>query len=212
MRHAAARTLGLITATLAATLANAGTPQVIDFETPTSYASIAAHYAGGTDSAGAAGPDLGADFGADLLALQNDALGPYFAGAPSPLGVMFVAGSDAFVNVAAGFTGTVSLWYASNSFVLQGVNVYSGLNGTGRLLASFNLADNAQASGCSSAPYCHFDQLSSSFAGIARSIGFANASGAAAFDNISISAVPEPAAALMLSLGLATLMLGRRRS
>lgn len=201
----------LATGLLAASLAQAATPVLIDFETPTSFASILAHYNGGTDSNGVAGTDLGVDFGGDALALQNDVLGPYFSNAPSPLGVLAPVGTDATMNVAAGFTGNLSFWYAASAFVVQGVNVYSGLDGTGTLLASFNLVANAQADGCSSAPYCRFDQLGSSFAGTARSITFGGAAGQAGFDNIQITAVPEPTTMLMLSLGLATLMLRQRR-
>lgn len=212
MRPTALPALGLIAAlAAAATTAQAATPVVIDLETPTSFASIAAHYDGGTDSAGVAGPNLGAAFGDDLLALRNDDAGPYFSHAPTPLGVMFVAGPAATLNIAAGFTGAIALSYSSSDFVLQGVNVYSGLNATGKLLASFNLVDNAQAGGCADAPFCRFDQLSSSFSGVARSISFANATNVAAFDDIRISAVPEPTTALMLALGLSTLMLARRR-
>jgi hypothetical protein len=207
MRPAALLALGL----LATPLVQAATPVVIDFETPTSFASVADHYNGGTDSAGLAGADLGAAFGGDLLALRNDVAGTYFDNAPSPLGVLMVVGTEATLNVERGFTGALSLSYASADFVLQGVNVYSGLNATGRLLASFNLAANAQADGCSSAPLCRFDQISSTFAGTAHSISFANAANSAVFDDIRISAVPEPTTALMLALGLSTLMLARRR-
>jgi hypothetical protein len=196
---------------LAAALAQANTAVLVDFETPTSFASIAEHYNGGTDSAAVAGANLGVSFTLDALALQNDALGPYFSNAPSPMGVMAPVGADATMNVAAGFTGAVGFWYSASSFVVQGVNVYSGLNGTGTLLASFNLVTNAQADGCSSAPYCRFDQVTSTFAGTARSITFGNSANAAAFDNISITAVPEPTTVLMMSLGLAGLMLARRR-
>ncbi len=200
-----------LAAALAMPLAQAAGPALVDFETPTSFASIAEHYNGGTDSAGLAGSNLGVSFTADALGLMNDSAGPYFSNAPSPLGVMAPVGADATMNVAAGFTGGVGFWYASSAFVLQGVNVWTGLNGSGTLLASFNLASNAQADGCNSSDYCRFDQMTSSFAGTARSITFGNAANAAAFDNISITAVPEPTTALMLSLGLAGLLLARRR-
>lgn len=201
MRTAAARAIGLITTTLAATLAQAGTPVLVDFETPPGFVSIGDHYS-----------DLGIGFGADVLALQNDALGPYFDNAPSPTGVMFVAGPDATMNVAAGFTTGVMLWVSSSSAVPQAVQVYSGLDGTGQLLASLDLPANAQAGGCSSAPYCHFDRLAAGFAGTAHSIAFANAGPDVAFDNLTVGAVPEPATALSLALGLGALALLRRRA
>lgn len=210
MKHLFVLAAGLV-AGLVPTLAQAAGPTLVDFETPTSFASIADHYNGGTDSAGLAGSNLGAAFTADALGLMNDAADTYFSNAPSPLGVMAPVGADATMNVAAGFTGGVGFWYSSSAFVLQGVNVWTGLNGGGTLLASFNLASNAQADGCASSDYCRFDQMTSSFAGTARSITFGNAANAAAFDNISITAVPEPTTALMLSLGLAGLLLARRR-
>lgn len=196
---------------LAASLAQANAPVLVDFETPTSFASVLEHYNGGTDGAMVAGADLGVSFTADALALQNDVLTTYFSNAPSPVGVMAPVGADATMNVAAGFTGSVGFWYTADSFVVQGVNVYSGMDGTGTLLASFNLVANAQADGCSSSAYCRFDKMTSTFAGTAHSITFGNAANMAAFDNISITAVPEPGAALMLSLGLAVLALARRR-
>jgi hypothetical protein len=185
---------------------------LIDFETPTSFASIDTHYAGGTDSAGVAGANLGVAFGGDALAVQNDALGPYFSNAPSLLGVMAPVGPDAFMNVAVGFTD-LSFFYSSNTAVADAVKVWSGLNGTGTMLASLSLANNAQ-SGCNDSPFCRFDALSTTWAGVALSVGFGDAAGVAGFDNVAITAVPEPTTSLLMALGLASLAglgLARRR-
>lgn len=187
-------------------------PVLIDFETPTSFASINTHYAGGTDSAGVAGVNLGVAFGGDALAVRNDALGPYFSNAPSPVGVMAPVGPDAFMNVPVGFTD-LSFFYSSNTPLVGAVKVWSGLNGTGALLASLSLANNAQFR-CSDTPFCYFERLSTNFSGIARSVGFGDAAGVAGFDDVTITAVPEPTSALLMALGLAGIAglgLARRR-
>ena len=183
---------------------------LVTFETPTSFASINTHYAGGTDSAGVSGANLGVSFGGDAVAVQNDALGPYFSNAPSVLGVMAPVGPDAFMNVPVGFTD-LSFFYSSNAAVVDGVKVWSGLGGTGTLLASLSLANNAQFR-CSSAPFCRFDNLSTTFSGVARSVGFGDAANVAGFDNVSITAVPEPTTLVLMALGLAGVVgFARRR-
>jgi len=186
-------------ALLAAGPALADQTITLDFETAPSFASIGEHYAA-----------LGVSFGPDALGLANDEAGPYFSNAPSPLGVLFTTGADATMNVAAGFRDSVAFSYASTAFVPLAVSVWSGLNGSGKLLASFNLVENAQA-GCSDTAYCNFDRVSSTFRGLAHSITFSGDATAAAFDNVTITAVPEPTTVLMMSFGLAGLMLAARR-
>jgi hypothetical protein len=184
---------------LAASTAFADMNTVIDFEEPASFESIGSFY----DS-------IGVVFTPDALALQNDELGPYFSNAPSPLGVMFAAGPDATMNVEMGFKDSISFSFSSSELVISAVNVYSGLDGTGTLLASFNLVANAQA-GCSDSPFCRFDRLSSSFGGIAKSVTFGTAANLAAFDDVAITAVPEPATAVLMLLGVAGLLVARQR-
>ena len=174
---------------------------LVTFETPTSFQSIDTHYAGGTDLAGVAGVDLGVSFSGDALAVRNDAAGPYFSNAPSPIGVMAPVGPDAFMNVPVGFTG-LSFFYSSSAVVVDGVKVWSGLGGTGTVLASLSLLNNAQT-GCSSAPYCRFDSLSTTFTGVALSVSYGDAAGVAGFDNVSVTAVPEPTSLVLMALGLA---------
>lgn len=175
---------------------------VIDFEAAPSFASVGSLYS-----------SLGALFAPDVQGLANDELGPYFSNAPTPLGVMFAAGADAAMNAVSGrfFFDSVSFAYSSSSALTGAVQVWSDLNGTGTLLASVDLANNATSNGCSSSPYCNFGTASLSFSGYARSVTFGGTAGAAVIDNIAITAVPEPATTLMLALGLGGLVARRRR-
>lgn len=158
----------------------------------------------------------GAEFDSASFALRNDALGPYFSNAPSPLGVLAFDGSSpsAVMNAAFGkaFVNGLSLSYAATTSVLGAVSVYSGANGTGSLLASLDLGENISATGCTDSPYCAWTASSLAFAGEARSVVFATATGEIAFDDLTITAVPEPGslALLLASLGAIGLVARRR--
>jgi hypothetical protein len=172
----------LVAGLLAAAPAFSATPVTIDFEAPASFASIADFYSA-----------QGVSFGLDALAFQQDMI--TFSNAPSPIGVMAAVGPDATMNVASGFTGAVSFFYSAPADTT--LHVWSDLNGLGTQMGVFSLSANSSA-------YDSWTQVSLNLGnGVAKSITFGEgAATLAAFDNVTIAAVPEPSEALMLALGL----------
>lgn len=188
----------LSAALLASVPAFANTDLVLDFEGVESFASVGDFYAG-------------ISFSDAALGLKNDELGTYFSNAPTAGTVMFASDSSAVMSVAQGFTGEVSFYYSAASSALDVVTIYSGLNGTGSALGSFSLSQNAQLGGCSDSAFCNWQRISLSFNGQAHSVSFGGNAGNVAFDNVAITAVPEPTRALLLALGGAALLISARR-
>ena len=191
----------------------------LDFEGASGFASINNFYSGGTDSTGIAGSNnFGVSFADSLQALQNDGLGggvngAYFSNAPTPGTVMFapsaldVLTTPAFMNIAAG-TFSLSFFYSSDAAAV--VNVYSGLNGSG-LLGSIKLAANASL-GCTDTAFCNFQSVSwAPTATAIKSVDFSANAGAVAFDNITVSPVPEPTSMALMLAGMAGLAVVARR-
>ena len=203
--HAAALAL------CAATPVFAQSTVTLDFEGAVGYVnSIAEYYNGGSDAAGHAGPNYGVSFTDAAVALSNDALGPYYSNAPSPATVMFGFDSSAIMNVAKGFVSRLTFFYSSSASTLDAVNIYSGLNGTGTLLASASIFGNAGL-GCSDTAFCRFDLTSVKFAGIAKSVSFGGNAPFVVYDNVTITTVPEPGTYLLLAAGLLAVVLAKRR-
>jgi hypothetical protein len=213
------RTLLALAALAAAAPSFANSPLTIDFEATPGYGvSVLNTYAA-----------LGASFSDGALAFTNDALGPYFSNAPTPgtadpfAGTVMVVnpGSvNAVLNIAGGsgpspltgFVGAVSMDYASMVNAFSVVQIFAGLNGSGQRLGQISLSENQIDANCSSSALCHWQNISLTFAGTAQSMVFSSNDGNIAFDNISITAVPEPQTYAMLLAGLAALgFMARRR-
>ncbi len=185
----------------------AGPVFTVDFEKTWDYTngSVDGYYNGGTAADGSTGINLGVGF-VGVSGLSNDVNFTYFTNAPSPQGVAYVYDTSAFINVAAGVAQYLSFSYASTSAVVGAIKAYAGLNGTGALLGSMDLAAN-NASG-----YDVWTARTFSFSGNAKSFDVGAAANAVAFDNVS--SVPETSSLLMLLLGGAAVMgmAGRRRA
>ena len=125
---------------------------VVDFEHDWTYDSLVnSYYSGGTANDGSAGANLGVEF-VNVAGLSNDPDFPaYYSGAPSPQGTAyattFLPDDRAYMNVAGGVAGGLSFYYSSPEDRIGAVKAYSGLNGTGTLLGTFDLTSAANMVG-----------------------------------------------------------------
>jgi hypothetical protein len=170
---------------------------------------------------GGAGPNYGIQFGADALGLVSGLAGGSgnFSGAPTmPTVIYFLSGPGDVMDVAAGFDTGFSFYYSA--VVYPGsVSVWSGLDGTGSLLASLDLpvTPSGGSAECTYGNYCPWEPIGVAFSGIAESVNFSGVADYIAFDNVTLGAsiptsgVPEPYTFLMLAGGLGIVALKRLR-
>jgi len=200
---------------------------VLSFEGLQDSEQILDFYNGGTGSLGSSGPNYGIGFGADALSLiDSDAGGSgNFANEPSPDTIaFFLTGPGVVMNVASGFDTGFSFFYSST--VVATVDVYDGLNATGNLLGTLNLAAQAGASeGCQlpgdpNGYFACWDPVGVAFAGTAKSANFGGAANVTGFDSITLGSdvpdpdpvIPEPGATALFGVSALLLGLVGRRS
>jgi hypothetical protein len=174
--------------------ANAGTV-VMNFDTMTVGATVDNYYNGGTDSLGETGPNYGAVFTPGDWEVSTG------FGETSPPNFAYSFSGAGAVNVANGFTGSVYFTYGA--FTPSTVSIYSGLNGTGTLLA--------QATGLDASPEA-FGPETISFSGKGESIVVSSGAAQFGWDDLTLSgvAVPEPAAWALMLVGVGAIGAGLR--
>jgi hypothetical protein len=184
--------------------------------------SVDNYYNGGTAGDGSGpGPNLGIVFSSNAITLQD-----FFAGGgacsntgnmpSSPMGVFFLSGSAATMDVAAGFTTGFSFFYTAQN-VPGSISVWSGLDGTGVELASLTLPTND--SSCLNTPtFCNWDPIGVTFSGTAESVNFGGSANQVVFDNITLNSstpgggtTPEPVTLVQMGSGLIGLAGALRR-
>lgn len=206
----------------AAGAAQAGPVVSLNFEGvnatyPSGFAAIQNFYNGGTSSDGTTGANFGITFSPNALAIclnsttvvcSNTSRGGLAPGSDKGA-LFFLSGSNTFMDDPAGFTNGFSFNYVSASQP-GSVSAYSGLDGTGTLLATLNLSPNAGSCPGYSAGFCPFSAAGVAFAGIAKSISFAGVANQIVFDDVTFGStkpgpgggVPEPSTWAMMLLGL----------
>jgi hypothetical protein len=186
------------------------------------YPSILNFYNGGTDSAGMSGPNFGIYFsdnalGICLNTLAGDCSNTSKGGLGDPnsqeWGLFWLSNTDAYLDDPGGFTTGFSFDYTAIN-VPGSINVYSGLDGTGTLLASLALPTTPSGP-CPGydAGFCPFYPIGVAFAGTAESIDFGGTANQIVFDDVTFGSVtpgpptstPEPSSLLLLGTGIAGL-------
>jgi len=210
----------------AAVPAGADTTIVLNFAglNGASREGVANYYDGGLGSLGSGpGPNYGITFGSDAITCAtapacNTAEIPGGAGANA---VFFVTGTGDIMNRAAGFTTGFSFFYTAANQPGT-VSVYSGLNGTGSLLASLSLpvtGNGATTPGCMGTNFCPYTAFGVTFKGTAESVDFSGTENQIGFADITLGSatagggkgVPEPATLSLVVAGLIGLCFMRRR-
>lgn len=161
---------------------------VLDFEGLGDSEWVGNFYGGGTGSLGSGpGPSYGIEFSDNALALvDSDAGGSgNIGGEPSGnTAMVFLTGSAATLNYAAGFTSLVSFYYSA-PFTSGSITVYDGENATGNVLATLFLPVTPVDGGDPTGAYSPFIPLGVLFDGTAKSIDFSGTQDYIAFDDIT---------------------------
>ncbi len=172
------------------------------------------YYNGGAGGFGSmfSGPNYGISFSSDSLAVISvlDGGSGNIGNLPGPstsTAAFFLNGAGDTMNVAAGFTTGFSFYYAAAN-TPGSVSVYSGLDGTGTLLETLDLAVNGSGCDSSGTAYDCWTETGVGFSGTAQSVVFGGAANYIAFSDVTLgsatvpTATPEPGTFVLLGSGL----------
>ena len=196
----------------------------------TNYANILSFYDGGTSSQGTSGSNFGATFAANAVAVclndpggncSNAARGGLSStSAHGALGISTV--NSTYFDYPAGFTFAIGFSYAVAPGSFATISAYSGLGGTGALLAApLILLPGSPGCPAYNATLCPLGPGGLSFSGTTLSIVFTGLPGDVVWDDLTLGAndpqspqpVSEPGSLPMLvaALAMSAATMRRRR-
>ena len=176
---------------------------VLTFEGLQDNEAVNEFYNGGRGSLGS-GPGLNVGISFVNAYASRESSGNFINEPSADTTITFNSGLTATMNVNTGFDTGFSFYYAS-PFKTGSINVYSGLNETGTVLATLPLGTTP---GSATAPnYNTWVPVGVKFDGIAHSVGFGGAAMFIGFDNVTIGTdipirtigTPAPSSLLIFS-------------
>lgn len=181
-------------------------------------------YNGGHSSNGNSGNNFGIGFSHSAQAIclveqgvssadcSNASRGGLGDPASAQTGLYFNDPSNAYINIAQGFSNVFSLFYST--FTDASIDLFDGLNGTGNLVTSLDLRaanfDPNCAINYDNVGFCGFTFATVAFTEKVKSISFANAGSAIVFDDLTFGTAqvhPVSAPSTILLFILSTLAL-----
>lgn len=172
------------------------------------------YYNGGT---GGGGHGPGTNFGVSFPCctntyLNNGPSGAHFTGQATPFTALSFQQGNAWMNVSAGFTDSLSFFYG-NPNQDSHISIYSQENGQGQRLATLFLPRTSNPDGIFLMQY-----VTVNFSGTARSVDFIEMANRGYVDDLSFNStlvyapVPEPETYAMLLAGFGLMcVIARRR-
>jgi hypothetical protein len=128
-----------------------------------------------------------------------------------PMGSM----ATGMMNVTQGFASGLNFYFTAGFTGGQAetVTIWSGVNGTGTVLATINLGNNN--GGCTQPAYCTWSDVGMTFSGTAHSVTFSGPADELGIAEITVgsstTAIPEPSSLFLVGSGIAAIGLSRLR-
>jgi len=180
--------------------------------------SILNYYNGGLSSIGTSGPNYGISFPDNALVIclntpgvpcSNTSRGGVGDPNSQLAGLYWLQGGSTVLNDPAGFTTGFSFNYSA-PYIGGSIQVFSGLDSTGTLLADLTLPTTSSTCDPSiyGAGYCPFVPIGVTFAGTAESINFGGTADYIVYDDVTFGSptpgtnTPEPASLVLLGTSL----------